>query len=255
VRHLLVLAIASLPIATGCDALDASDDARADATPSATTRAVGHVSGAFECSGTLVHPDRVLTAQHCADGANAFTVDLGDGATLTRGVGGWLGVPGFVLGDRLSEDDVERDLALLRLDPYDPASRPQQEEAARWATLRPIPLASTARVVDEPVRIVGYGEHAPGVGDEGLQHAVTSRIVDVSPTHATFLFGDGLSVVACGGDSGGAILARRAAADGTRVTELVGVLSSGSADCLWGKAVDLHEQRGWIAEAHATFDR
>lgn len=156
------------------------------------------------CSATVVAPGWVLTAGHCAR--------PGETALSYR--------PGPARNDGPAFDSIrlvrhpELDLLLLELG---------EEASALSGEVTPIRLAERALNVGEAAELAGYGEQADGQRGE-LRFAV-ERVVSVD---SEFVVVDGAGVTgACGGDSGGPLLAKERD-DSVRV---FGALSAGSADC------------------------
>ncbi len=170
------------------------------------------------CTGTIIAPRIVLTAKHCVQSpgatepsdASAFVVGVGDtsrGLSETFDVSAVSTPPG-VYSDRggLSGALVGIDIATLTL--------------TRGTTITPIPIhrESSARVVGQTMRSIGFGQTPSG--GAGRKFRTTTRVSGVMGgviyTPPTI----------CQGDSGGPLLTMTD--DGE---EVIGVASFGSGAC------------------------
>jgi MYXO-CTERM domain-containing protein len=155
-----------------------------------------------QCSGIVVAPRVVVTAAHCAlpgvSLAAPGTVDFGARAPSAQTaaiVDIWI--------DRGYADDVDHDLAALRLDRDAPATLP-------------IDLAIG---IGDAVRLVGYG--SSGVADSrGVRRMVSAVVTDVTERH--LVVGDA-GHTTCIGDSGGAAI--------DSAGGVVGIVSAGAIGC------------------------
>jgi hypothetical protein len=195
-------------------------------------RAGGEVLGG--CSGTLVGPDVVLTAAHCAPGpGEALRVHFGaraidDPAPLgDREVIAFEVAPGW-------NGDHERghDLAMLRLAAPAPAG------------IAPIPVLTSAIALLEgtPVRLVGFG--LTGEEAETLERRTAETTVSFATDTVAFVgpFGGGAPQI-CDGDSGGPILAERGG-----VETVIAVASFSDRLCLSSSAGSrLDVDLAWLA--------
>lgn len=167
--------------------------------------------GQSRCSGTLVAPDRVLTAGHCVSPLGGPThVVVGpdvDHPQQTVRIARWEQHP------RYTRMGAPYDFALLTL-----------ERAV--AGVEPVPLARAPVDVDDlgsDVRHVGFGLADEAGHGAGVKRAVTYPVTRVEP----LVFWSGApGQQTCDGDSGGpALMAREPGRE-----ELVGVVSDGQ-DC------------------------
>lgn len=159
--------------------------------------------GSVRCSGTVVAPNWVVTAKHCASELTPISsFSVGGGEGLRR-------VP-----TSLSVAHPERDVMLVRLfdaSPlgFEPLPTPVAEIDSDW--------------VGRSVVLAGYGDDAQG--QRGALAAVSASIVSID-SGSIEVDGDGARG-ACEGDSGGPLLW---ADDSGRVFTM-GVLRSGSTSC------------------------
>ncbi|MEM7156810.1 MAG: S1 family peptidase [Myxococcota bacterium] len=157
------------------------------------------------CSGVVVRPGIVLTAGHCIDPATADRLRVGYWTPERPDTG----VVSAIVHPQL-------DVAVLSIDPD-----------ALGADLDPIPLLGDALHdgwLDTTVELAGYGSTESF--EVGRLYFAVEPIVVLEPT-TVVVHGRGFSG-ACGGDSGGPLLARD---DAGRV-RVVGLLDSGHASCL-----------------------
>jgi secreted trypsin-like serine protease len=181
------------------------------------------------CGGTLVAPDRMLTAAHCVVGKHANRIEVVVGAdNLCRGRpidGDRVGVLAITTHPRYDAESAEFDLAMLTLErrfPQDPhaigsassVERDDRAVALGWgqASLGGVPACRLTRV---DVDVLAAVQCAASIG------AMGGRAFDArSMICAASVVGD---VDTCVGDSGGAILI------GSSVDEslLIGITSWG----------------------------
>jgi secreted trypsin-like serine protease len=179
--------------------------------------------GLTVCSGTLVAPEAVLTAGHCAHalGDVPYRVALGSDATHPART---ISVAEQVLHPRYTGEGQPYDFALLHL------AEPVEDVA-------PLPLSTeplTQADVGAPIRHVGFGVSDPTTGDgAGIKRQVTYPITEVDPL---VVWSGAPGEQTCTGDSGGPGLVARAGGE-----RLAAVVSDGP-DCYdagWDGRVDV----------------
>jgi hypothetical protein len=169
----------------------------------------------FFCTGTLIAPDRVLTARHCHFGGPMRFDRPGAGAPLDS--------------TRVALHP-DLDVMLFAL----PA-------AVTGVSAIPSLDAAVTLAPRDPVMLAGVGETE--VGEVGQRRFVTTAISQV--TGETVLVDGAGKSGACFGDSGGPVLIR----DTSGRVKVAGVLSKGSASCLnLDLAVRTDAIAAWIAQ-------
>jgi MYXO-CTERM domain-containing protein len=145
------------------------------------------------CTATLISREVLLTAAHCVD--QNLPDDVG-------GLFGYFGTNVANPGTRIVADDalmhryydadsLAFDIALVHLSEPAPDIIP-------IVTLNEAPL--DASLVDQPIRLVGYGETEFDRNDFGVKHEVSTVITTVAPRH---VFTGTDTENTCKGDSGG----------------------------------------------------
>lgn len=163
------------------------------------------------CSATLVGYRTVLTAAHCLvdwSDAKQHIVRFGETSyAVQRAVSHPSFLPNHLddQGQRIIQD---HDLAIIQLETY-PAPRP-------------IALSTLEPRVGSKVKMVGYGVTGHGREDFGEQREGRQQITKLEQATISMQADDSRSAVACGGDSGGAVL---------HADQLVGVIRSTDTGC------------------------
>src|SRR4051812_15043861 len=180
----------------------------------------------FQCSGTLIAPDRVLMAAHCLDDIDFAGFGVFVGADVSTGqfpeekffaAKGWAPAPGFKLEFPFSHDTPQEatavnDVGIIVLDRPVPG-------------VTPVPIAGPRDEALErpgtPVRLLGFGD-APGPPPpfpnpprSGNLTLISNRTCEQSYPNAVNrddicaqdLDGNATLTQPCGGDSGGAPIA------------------------------------------------
>jgi transmembrane serine protease 9 len=143
------------------------------------------------CSGTMLSPNKVLTAAHCVDGA--ASIDILFSVTTDKFVyvtaSSWNKHPEFT---GFSGSDIRNDVAII----HSPVSLPVPN--------LPI-LTSSAPKIGDKVSIFGYGATSGGAAIDGKLR-VGSMVVGGIDTHKIYAYFDASTSNTCSGDSGGPML-------------------------------------------------
>jgi Trypsin len=195
------------------------------------------------CSAVVVAPDVVLTAAHCATGADEHRVHWRgtDGQPVLIAPSARMVHPGYD-ARAIAARRRSIDLALVRL----PEPLPDRFAAAALSAARPLPA--------EALAVAGYGVVREGdARSSGTFRRAAIRAVEPYGPSTILVWAEGDAAGACQGDSGGPIV--RAAAPGIAAITTWSTGPKGRACGALTQGILLGPQRAWIDRTLAGWGR
>lgn len=187
------------------------------------------------CTGTLVHPQVVIYAQHCGTGYNSITF----GETIN-------GNPGRSVGTQFCRTypgggpGTGRDFAFCVLD------EPQND-----IPIVPILMGCETSVLAPGKQVVAVGFGEANTGPYGIKREVEMDFVSISGNDEAFIGGGGEDT--CQGDSGGPVFVQLESPEGDDTWRVFGITSYGGACGGGGSYSMMHIGMDWF-ESESGFD-